>query len=130
MMNASQANTREHLQQAIDAEIGSLEESIRALKRCCNALSPISSLPPEVFAVIFSFLCLPGTSSLDRKPVHHLARLFVSHFCHQWCQMALNQPLLWSHIDFTTLSVAVAAETLVQAKSAPLHLEANFSDHC
>jgi hypothetical protein len=54
LMNPPQANPRERLQQAIDAEIRSLEESIRALKLRRNALAPISSLPPEVFIAIFS----------------------------------------------------------------------------
>ena len=44
MMNPTQANSWEHLQQAIDAEIKSLEESLSALKRCRNVLSTISSL--------------------------------------------------------------------------------------
>ena len=52
------------LQKTIDAEIKSLEGSLRVLKLRHNALSPISSLPPEVFITIFSCLCLPGTSSL------------------------------------------------------------------
>ena len=82
-MNPTQANSWEHLQQAIDAEIKSLEESIRALKRRRNALSPISSLPPEVSAVILSFACLPGIPSLGGTPEHNLARIHVSHVCHQ-----------------------------------------------
>ena len=127
----SQGNSWEQSQQAIDVEIKSLEESIRALKHRRNALSPVSSLPPELFAAIFSFLCLPGTSSLDAsgKPEHHLARLCVSHVCHQWRKIALNQPLLWSHVDFNALSLAGAVETLVRAKSAPLYLEASVSGH-
>ncbi|KAH9030014.1 hypothetical protein EDB84DRAFT_1495541 [Lactarius hengduanensis] len=52
----TQANSREYQQQAIDAEIKSLEGSIRALKLRRNALTPISSLPTEVIAAIFSFL--------------------------------------------------------------------------
>ena len=120
----TQANSWEHLQQAIDAEIKSLEESIRALKRRRNALSPISSLPPEVFAVILSFACLPGIPLLGGTPEHNLARIHVSHVCHQWREIALNQPLLWSHVDFTTLGLAGASEMLVRAKSVPLYLEA------
>ena len=116
-------------QQAIDAEIKSLEESIRALKHRRNALSPVSSLPPEMIAAIFSFLCLPVTPSLDdcgtRK--YHLARLCVSHVCHQWREITLNQPLLWSHVDFNALSLTGAVETLVRAKSAPLYLKARLS---
>jgi hypothetical protein len=124
------ANSRERFQQAIDAEIKSLEESIRVLKLRRNAHSPVSSLPPEVFAAIFSLLCLPGTPSSDGKPDHQPARLCVSHVCHQWREIALNQPLLWSHVNFSTLSAEGAAEILVRAKSAPLYLEASFSSYC
>lgn len=67
-MNPTQANSRERLQQAIDAEIKSLEESIRALKLHRNELAAVSSLPPEVLAAIFSFLCPPGIPSLGGKP--------------------------------------------------------------
>jgi hypothetical protein len=130
-MNPTQAISWEHLQQTIDAAVESLEQSIRALKESIrtlnirrNALSPISSLPPEVFATIFSFACLPGIPSLGGKPHHNLTRIHVSHVCHQWREIALNQPLLWSHIDFTTLSLAGATEILVRAKSVPLYLEA------
>jgi hypothetical protein len=126
-MNPSQLTSRERLQQAIDAEIKSLEESARALKRRRNALSPISSLPPELFTTIFSLLCLLGTPSLvcgNLKPDHHLARLRVSHVCHRWREIALHQPLLWSRVDFTK---AGASEILVRAKSVPLYLEANIS---
>ncbi|KAN0139131.1 hypothetical protein V8E53_003020 [Lactarius tabidus] len=57
-MNPSKENSWEHQQQAIDteiisvedsirAEVKSLEDSIHALKRRRNALAPISSLPAE-----------------------------------------------------------------------------------
>ncbi|KAN0135848.1 hypothetical protein V8E53_006300, partial [Lactarius tabidus] len=125
-MNPSQENSRERLQQAIDAEIKALEEStgIRALRHRRNALSPISTLPPEVFSAIFSLLC---PSSPDGNPDHHLARLCVSHVCHQWRQIALNQPLLWRNVNFTTLTLAGAIEILGRAKSVPLYLEARIS---
>ncbi|KAF8260695.1 hypothetical protein EI94DRAFT_1523753, partial [Lactarius quietus] len=70
------------------------------------------SLPPEVFAAIFS-LCLP------EKTDHHLARLRISHVCHQWREIALHQTLLWTRVDFAT-SMAGVTETLVRAQSAPL----------
>ena len=119
------ASSREHFQQAIDLEIKSLEESIQVLKSRRNAYSAVSSLPPEVFAAIFSTLCLPGTSSLDGKPDTHLAQV-VSHVCHQWREIVLNQPLLWSHVNFATLSPVGAAEMLVRAKSTPLFFEASL----
>jgi hypothetical protein len=124
-MSPSLANSRGRLQQAIDAQIKSLEESIRALRLRRNALAPISSLPPEVFAAIFSFLCSP-VPALSRMSAHHQARLCVSHVCHQWREIALNQSLLWSNVNLTALSLDCATEILARAKSAPLYLEARL----
>jgi hypothetical protein len=47
----------------------------------------------------------------------------VSHVCHRWHEISLNQPLLWNHINFTRLIRAGAAEMLVRAKMAHLYLE-------
>ncbi|KAI9444553.1 hypothetical protein H4582DRAFT_1909704 [Lactarius indigo] len=129
-MNPSQANSREYQRQAIDAEITSLAEeytrALRTLKLRRNALAPISSLPPEVLATVFSFLRLPinGTSPLGRKPDRHLSWLCVTHVCQQWREVALNHSLFWSHVDFTTVTPTAATEILVRAKSVPLYLEA------
>ena len=123
-MDPSQANPRECLRQAIDAEIKSLEGSIRALRHRRNALAPVSSLPTEVIEVIFSLLHVPGTSSsstLDGN-TDNQAWLRVGHVCHQWRKIALNQPLFY--VDFNAVSSAGAAEILARAKTVPLHLEA------
>ena len=127
--NPTQANPRECLRQDIDAKIKSLEESIRALKYRRNALAPISSLPTEIITIIFSFLCLPATSLLGEKPDHHLVWQPVAHVCHQWREIAINQPLLWSHIDFNKLTLAGVIEILTRAKEAPLHLIARFTGY-
>jgi hypothetical protein len=93
-----------------------------------NALAPVSSLPTEVITAIFSFLHLvPGSSPLNGKP-DHIAWLRVAHVCHQWREIALDLPLFWSHVDFTTLTLAGAAEILARAKKAPLHLKARLPD--
>jgi hypothetical protein len=128
-MNPSPAKSREYQWQAIDAEVKALEESIRTLKLRRNALVPVSSLPPEVITAIFSFLRLrvtPSALSLGEKPDQPdpLAWLRVAHVCHRWREIALNQPLFWNHLDFTTVTSAGAAEILTRAKKAPLHLEA------
>ncbi|KAH9021622.1 hypothetical protein EDB85DRAFT_413366 [Lactarius pseudohatsudake] len=120
----NQENSWEYQRQAIDAEIRLLEESIRALRRRRNALAPISSLPPELFAAIFSILRLPRTVLLGGESDHRLSWLRVAHVCHQWREVALNHPFFWSHVDFTTLTPAGATEMLVRAKSVPLYLEA------
>jgi hypothetical protein len=125
-MSASQANSRELLQQAIDAEIQSLgvsDESVRELKLRRNALSPISSLPPEVFAAIFFLLCRCGDGI-----IYEHTRFDLSHVCHQWREMALNQPLLWSEVDFSRLSLACTTEILARAKTVPLYLKAKVPD--
>ena len=137
LMNPTQVNSMEFLQQAIDAEIKALEEStqanttksLRALKLRRNTLQPISSLPPEILAAIFSNLCLPGIPSLGGKPSRNIARLRISHVCHQWREIALNQSQLWSHIDFNTVSLAGATEFLVRAKSVPLYMEIRVSQY-
>ncbi|KAH9070749.1 hypothetical protein EDB83DRAFT_2517909 [Lactarius deliciosus] len=131
LMNPSQENPREYQRQAIDAEIKSLEESLRALRRRRNALAPISSLPSELFAAIFSILRLPPSDTvlLGGEPDRHLSWLSVAHVCHQWREVALNEPFFWSHVDFTTLTPAGATEMLVRAKSVPLYLEAWFPEY-
>ena len=121
---------REHQRQVIDAEIKSLEESIRALRHRRNALAPVSSLPTEVIIAIFSILRLRGTPHLGKRPGCHpsLAWLNVTHVCHQWREIALDLPLFWSHVDFTNLTLTGMAEILARAKKAPLHLEARLLD--
>ncbi|KAH9170596.1 hypothetical protein EDB89DRAFT_1275723 [Lactarius sanguifluus] len=128
LMNPSQENPREYQRQAIDAQIRSLEESLRALRRRRNALAPISSQPSELFAAIFSILRLPPSDTvlLGGEPDRHSSWLSVAHVCHQWREVALNQPFFWSHVDFTSLTPAGATEMLVRAKSVPLYLEAWF----
>ena len=127
-MNSRKANSREYQRQAIDAEIKSLEESIRALKRRRNAVAPISSLPTEIIATIFSTLRL-FTAPIVNGKSDYLAWLHVTHVCHHWREIALNNPIFWSHIDFNKIPLAVAAEMLVRAKMAPLNLEAWATNH-
>ena len=122
-MSPNQEASRECLEKAIDAEIKSLEESIRDLKLRRNALQPVSSLPPEIFAAIFSFFCLPDIPSLGGDPDQNLVRLHISHVCHQWREIALNQPQLWGHINFDAVSWAGAMEILDRAKLVPLYME-------
>ena len=122
-MNPTQANYRESRQQAIDAEIKSLEESIQLLKLRRNALQPISSLPPEIFDAIFSSSCLPGIPSLGGDPDRNRTRRCVTHVCHQWRKIALNQPQLWSHINFNTGNLVTASQILFRANLVPLYME-------
>ena len=130
LMVPTQENSREFLEKVIDAEIKALEDSFRpdiksleVLKHRRNALQPVSSLPPEIFAAIFSSLCIPGIPSLGGKPSQNRVRLRISHVCHQWREIALNQFQLWSHINSNTVTLAGATEILARAKSVPLYME-------
>jgi hypothetical protein len=131
-MYPSKPNPREYLRQAIDAEIKSLEEStrestgIRSLRQRRNALAPVSSLPTEVITAIFSFLSLPGTPQLGKKPAHPLPWLHGAYVCHQWREIALDLTFFWSHVDLTNLTLSGATDILARAKKAPLHLAARL----
>ena len=111
----SKAGSWQYQQQAIDAEIKSLEESLRALRQRRNTLSPISSLPTEVIATIFSLARLPG----GRPDIR------VAHVCRRWREI-LDQPLFWSHINISAVGLAGMTEMLARAKTAPLYLEATI----
>ena len=120
-MDTSSADFNDHLRQAIDDEINSLQESVRALKSRRNTLAPISRLPPETLTAIFSFL--PPSAWVTK--VRNLARICVTHVCRQWRETALNYPRLWSDFNLTKLTPAVMAEILARAQTMPLNLEAN-----
>jgi hypothetical protein len=90
-----------------------LESSTQALKLHRNTLVPISRLPTEILSYIFSIL-----------PSSPTAPSPISHVCHRWREVSLELPYLWSHIDFTKLTPAGAAEMLARAEMVPLHLEA------
>jgi hypothetical protein len=126
-MVQTEANFREYQLQAIDDEIKSLEGSIRALRSRRNTLAPVSSLPTEVLTAIFALLHEPVASSpltLPEEEPDHLQWIRVAHVCHHWREIALNQPLFWSHVDFATFTSAGAAEILARANMVPLSLEA------
>jgi hypothetical protein len=118
-------NSLEQLRQAIDADIESLKESDResdrALRQRRNALAPISFLPAEIVEDIF-------LHASAKRNDYGIAWLHVAHVCRQWREIALNQPLFWSHINFTNLTLAGVIEMLARAKNAPLHLEVDVTD--
>ena len=124
-MDTSSAESSDRLRKVIDDEINSLQESesILALKSRRNALAPISRLPPETLAAIFSVLPPDAwvTKAEDR------ASICVTHVCRRWRETALNHSRLWTRIDFNMLTPAAVAEILARSKVAPLFLEANVT---
>jgi len=120
-MDTSSATAQDHLRKAIDDKIREFEEAIQELKYRRNALAPISRLPPETLAKIFSLLPFPAD---DSENVPYLAWAHVTHVCHRWREISLSFPYLWSHINFSKLSLARFPQILARAKMSPLHFEA------
>ena len=122
----------DHLRQAIDDGIDSLEESTRALKSRQNELASISRLPPETLSAIFSSLSLSAWCGETEKyswnnKTGNIAWICVSHVCRRWRETALNYPRFWSHINLTKLTPVGMAEILARAKAVPLHMEADVT---
>jgi hypothetical protein len=119
-MDTTTPESRDRLRQAIVDEIDSSEASTRALKSRYNELAPISRLPCEVLAAIFSFLSVFAWN----KGSSIFSWIYVAHVCRRWRETALNNPRLWSHINCSELTPVGMAEILSRTKMAPLHLEA------
>ena len=123
MVYTTSPESRDHLRQAIIDESNSLEASAQALKSHHNELAPISRLPYEVLATIFSLLSVIAWN----EGSGHLAWIYVAHVCHRWRETALNHPCFWSYINLTKLTPVGMAEILSRAKTVPLHLEADLT---
>ena len=117
-MDTSSVTAQDHLLIAIEDEIKLSQQVTQELKYRRNALVPISRLPTETLAEIFSLL--PGSGNED---VPYLEWIYVTHVCHRWREIALNSPYLWNHITFTELTLDAITEILARAKMSPLSLE-------
>ena len=89
----------------------------------------ISCLPPEILDLILSFIPVSTGYESVASPGKRdrLGWLSAAHVCHQWREIALNQPHFWSYIDFTALTLAGANEVLIRSREAPLYLEADLT---
>ena len=121
-MDTSSAKSREYLLQSIGDEMGPSEEHHHTSNCHHKALVPISYLPPEILLEIFSFL----SPSLDEKG-GYLPLIWVTHVCHQWREITLNYPNLWSYIDFAKLTPAGITAILSRAKLSPLYFKARIT---
>jgi hypothetical protein len=123
-MDTTSAMAQDHLRKAIDDELKVSEQVTQQLKYHCNALAPISHLPPETLTEIFSLLPLPVDVP---EVVPYLEWMHVTHVCHRWHEVALSFPYLWNHINSTDLTPAGTTEILAQAKLSPLHFKVKIT---
>lgn len=105
---------------AIDKEFGAAMQQLRSQ---CNALAPISPLPPEVLALVFRFL------SFEDPPfsiIHDLGWIRATHVCRHWRQVALDNSSLWARISGVWMNMEAYSEILARARSAPLDIDITF----
>lgn len=88
------------------------------------AASSLRSMPPEVFAEIFSYFKSEIWSMGSNPARCEIMRL--THVCRQWRQIALSIPFLWKHIGVTadrsdvTPRLECIKAWLIRAKDCPL----------
>ncbi|KAH6914795.1 hypothetical protein BKA70DRAFT_555370 [Coprinopsis sp. MPI-PUGE-AT-0042] len=104
--------------------------------RLHNSLQPISRLPEDLLCKIFAHvidMTAPATHK-DRKVTRprdsamaSWSWVLLTHVCHQWRTVALNEPRLWRHIDFTDAKWHHA--TSQRAKMQPLLVRVAVERH-
>ncbi|TFK28932.1 hypothetical protein FA15DRAFT_632840 [Coprinopsis marcescibilis] len=101
----------------IDERSVALREELLKLQVRRNDLTSFSGrLPPEVLCRIF-LECL-SFDELSKKPPVRRVWLQLTQVCHQWREVALNYPRLWSDISF--VSGFWARTSLQRSKAAPI----------
>ncbi|KAF9482659.1 hypothetical protein BDN70DRAFT_853008 [Pholiota conissans] len=72
-----------------------LQVALLALKARRNSLIPVSQIPPEILAHIFSFVQSSDPNPMICSTKQHLARATLTHVCRQWREIAVSDPSLW-----------------------------------
>ncbi|KAF8971186.1 hypothetical protein BDZ97DRAFT_1619311, partial [Flammula alnicola] len=86
-----------------------------------NALSPASSVPPEVLCNIFALVKAENAGDLHPDGAFEFSALEwvrVTHVCKWWRDVALNASWLWT--DIALASRRWADEMFARSKEAPL----------
>ncbi|KII84540.1 hypothetical protein PLICRDRAFT_352124 [Plicaturopsis crispa FD-325 SS-3] len=82
---------------ALQGSDGQRERSGLEIQKRADNSCPISLLPVEILAEIFS-LCSPGDFDRYHSPHPHSAPLVFCLVCRFWREAAVSTPALWSHI--------------------------------
>jgi len=104
---------------AIDKEIDAARRLVQSLLSRRNAMTPISTLPPELLARIFRFLILGDLASFG---VPTTGWFEATHVCRHWRQVALDDSSLWARVTGFSPSPEWISQTLVRARNAPLDI--------
>ncbi|KAI0047186.1 hypothetical protein FA95DRAFT_1470799, partial [Auriscalpium vulgare] len=81
-----------------DAHDETTEATLRALREKRNTLIPICRLPPEVLALVFTYLTGFAWDSVNGYP-YHIRWIVVTHICRRWREVAIQHAGLWTNIN-------------------------------
>ncbi|KAF8905730.1 hypothetical protein CPB84DRAFT_1771055 [Gymnopilus junonius] len=117
----------------IDLELAEHFKSVAVLTRLrgriTNFCLPVSRLPAEVLARIFTTY---QDAVMKERHARPMAWISITHVCQHWREIAVNYPLLWTHIDFRY--PRWAEEMLLRSKPSDLvvHIDSEaqvFTSH-
>ncbi|TFK59956.1 hypothetical protein BDN72DRAFT_850952 [Pluteus cervinus] len=105
-------NPQETSIKKIDEQIQTLRDYLQKLCVARNALLPINRLPPEILLDIFAFVAKGWTTRGNL--------LNLTWVSHNWRDLALGSPTLWT--DISEQNLTVVEEWLARSGSAPLSI--------
>ncbi|KAI0062543.1 hypothetical protein BV25DRAFT_1885251 [Artomyces pyxidatus] len=125
---ASDAAAIHEARRKLDCELEGLIQTVRAVRMRRNTLSPVHRLPPEILAMIFSFL---ADEYPPRRFVSYglskLGWITVTHVCHHWRQVALDNPSLWGRDVCSHTNCSLVEERLARSKQSLLSIGSFYS---
>ncbi|KAI0322087.1 hypothetical protein OF83DRAFT_1167877 [Amylostereum chailletii] len=127
--NVASNATREDPSNAIEtlrSELLAMDRAVSFVKRRLNAAMPVARLHPDILAIIFAQSeleephCNLEPIDADFHRAHRtLGWIKVSHVSHQWREVALSCPSLWSVVTFAH-GFQWAQEFVSRSKSMPI----------
>ncbi|KAI0311943.1 hypothetical protein OF83DRAFT_706754 [Amylostereum chailletii] len=105
----------------LDADILAIQRALSAFCQHRNSLAPISRIPVEILAFVFSFLAISEPPVLKRG-VGQPGWMKVTEVSHRWRSAAFENPRLWTRIPAHALNARWIREMAARSKSVPLAL--------
>ncbi|KAH7909739.1 hypothetical protein BJ138DRAFT_1154562 [Hygrophoropsis aurantiaca] len=112
-------------QEQIDKEIASLTKRLLELRSRRNAITCISTLPPELLAKVFMDCAVQAYQRGKYNRPMSLTWVHVTHVCRHWRQVALGFPSLWTLL--VPENPRWTEEMLIRSKMAPLVIDVDLS---
>ncbi|KAH7909430.1 hypothetical protein BJ138DRAFT_1155287 [Hygrophoropsis aurantiaca] len=107
-------------QEQIDKELATLDQRMLELRSQRNAITCISSLPPELLAEVFMDYAYQAYKEKHNHYYRSRALMWISvtHVCRHWRQVALAFPALWTFLVLE--NPRWTEQMLIRSKMAPL----------